>query len=645
MVWLVCGRTILFSILVLSPTTAADWTKQHVSAGPPVEALTMKEAHMSHKDIPVVTHDKDPGEGYIPGSPLYDKQQRLKRRAQKLKQKEDLANKKTPSVYDPAVGPQGAGEVSTALWCVIGLACQYFAIYTVLMFVRSVAGSGSNEEPGLLRKTLESATATVNYAPMLCILFLSVRMRAIQLTQGETKKYELPQPWVRQAMQICSWAVLAQLIVILLVPLFTGSEPVTDSDGNIDHNQIAAPQCGWIFLVVRFAIMIGLYGGYITVCVGVLLMQAPKELYPDGSPPVSPAVSCVINLTTQYFVVYLLLAIAKTSNQIRGYWHTRASDTLQLAAHTVNFAPMLCILFVAARMRALQIDPQHGNPQPWAQACFYMCTYSVLVQTILVICVPIFLGGKCYKGTSEGDITFESRNKNMSMFLECIRWIAMVCLYGGFSAIIVSVLMIEDEKNPEQTPPVSPAMQCIIHLTIQFFAVYLALWLAISIRQWTRPQNDYEDQRSNAPIEILESACHTVMFCPMLSVLFLAARMRALQLTQNQGAPQGWAQDAMRFATLCVLVQLIIVLTEFCPGCGVEGKRQQEDPLESLSDERVDRQRRPTRICMEFSKFIFMAGMYVGAVTVIIAIFTMTSETANGTGSYFFGRDAQTPYL
>merc|ERR1719393_95668 len=109
----------------------------------------------------------------------------------KLKKEEDLVRSGKPSVYDPAVGPKGAGEVSTALWCVIGLACQYFAVYTVLMLVKSVAGKGGNEEPSLLYKTLEAATATVNYAPMLCILFISVRMRAIQLTQGETKKYEL----------------------------------------------------------------------------------------------------------------------------------------------------------------------------------------------------------------------------------------------------------------------------------------------------------------------------------------------------------------------------------------------------------------------------------------------------------------------
>ena len=43
----------------------------------------------------------------------------------------------------------------------------------------------------------------------------------------------------------------------------------------------------------------------------------------------------------------------------------------------MSFAPMLCVLFIGARMRALQIDPVNGNPQKWAQTCFYICAYSV----------------------------------------------------------------------------------------------------------------------------------------------------------------------------------------------------------------------------------------------------------------------------
>ena len=63
---------------------------------------------------------------------------------------------------------------------------------------------------------------------------------------------------------------------------------------------------------------------------------------------------------------------------------------------------MLAILFIGARMRALQIDPKTGNPQPWAQNCFYLCAYSVLIQLVLVFAVPYFLGGESARSVAPG---------------------------------------------------------------------------------------------------------------------------------------------------------------------------------------------------------------------------------------------------
>merc|ERR1719160_1026844 len=106
------------------------------------------------------------------------------------------------------------------------------------------------------------------------------------------------------------------------------------------------------------------------------MMQGPKEIWgEEGAPPVSPAVSCTMSLATQFFAIYLLVAVAKTSMEILGPSPLLAKlvGLLTLAKYTVNFAPMLAILFIGARMRALQMDPKHGAPQYWAQMCFYAC--------------------------------------------------------------------------------------------------------------------------------------------------------------------------------------------------------------------------------------------------------------------------------
>merc|ERR1719199_2167851 len=58
----------------------------------------------------------------------------------------------------------------------------------------------------------------------------------------------------------------------------------------------------------------------------------------------------------------------------------------------------------------------------------------------------------------------------------------------------------------------------------------------------------------------MESCIGTVAFCPMLSILFVGTRMRALQMTNNKGAPQGWAQDGMYLATWSIFLQFWMVV-------------------------------------------------------------------------------------
>eukprot|EP00746_Dinoflagellata_sp_MGD_P145842 gnl/MRDRNA2_/MRDRNA2_78400_c0_seq1.p1 gnl/MRDRNA2_/MRDRNA2_78400_c0~~gnl/MRDRNA2_/MRDRNA2_78400_c0_seq1.p1 ORF type:complete len:685 (+),score=107.64 gnl/MRDRNA2_/MRDRNA2_78400_c0_seq1:172-2226(+) len=632
------------------------------------------------RDIPIIEHEKEPGKGYIEGSPLYAKQQRkyFQQKEDRLDlEKEMRAEKKShDNQYEQKKAQQGVkdfdfgwGEapwgqgsaetnsnvdytksafgwrpVSTTMQCVLNLCLQYFLIYSCLALVRMyhmLVDSAGSETPSPALKTLESATATVNYAPMLCVLFLSTRMRAIQLTQGRTDEFMLPPPWVQFCMRACAWAVMMQLVIVLAIPLMTGKPAVTDHDGNVEVHRVNQGACSVLCVILRYIIMLGLYLGFMGVCIGVHQMEAPKEVYPDGTPPVSPAVHCVIILSTVYFCVYFVLAVFRTINQMNGYSHTKASDTFQLAAYTVNFSPMLCILFIAARMRALQMDPRHGNPQRWAQQCMYLCTASVVLQTMLVITVPFCLGGKARKGPSEGDITFEIRNTCCNNFLLLIRWIAILCLYGGFTVVIYSVLTIEHPKGPQATPEVSPTLQCVIILTVQFFLVYLLLWIAITLNQMSsqRDEQSPPSQRNrvqrNILIATLDSGRTIVMFCPMLAILFVACRMRALQLTANKGAPAGWAQDCMYIATFSSVGQLIVVILIGLQSELTESQRR-KSRADDNDDEEGPRTGRDDKTCVAFAEgiqMLFHITMYVGAIGVAYFLVTMRPEDCTGRGS------------
>lgn len=592
-------------------------------------------AQDNKKAIPEVQHTKIKGNGYAPGSPLYAKQQKL-----------DKGGTTAATGGAPAAGgkPQPMfteetmPKVAPTLQCVISLTVQYFAIYTALAVCRTLAqftGGGSGGGFFSLMKIMEMAATTVTYAPMLSVLFLGVRMRAIQLSQGQTEKYKLPQPWVQTSMYVCTYAVLAQVILVLVMPIFSGEGGVKcDSEGNLDLSSVKPSMITTVLNIVRYVVMLSLYIGIACVCVGAFLMEGPKEIWGDKPPPVSPAVSCTMNLTWQFFIVYLGVAVARTLVQVSGSSPllTKIIGVFTMAKLTVNFAPMLCILFIGARMRALQMDPKNGNPQVWAQRCFYMCTYSVMVQCILCIAAPLLLRDcVCKQGASEGDVVFQSPNQTINMVLSVIRYVCLVCLYAGFTAVMVSVFVIEHPKDVSLTPPISPAMQCVMFLTVQYFTVYLCLFIAITVKQFAgggdRPQGGFD--LFGFIIGVLEAGVVTVMFAPMLSMLFIGTRMRALQLTKatdgtipTTAGPQPWAQQAMFLSSWSVFVQLVMaMIVPLLTGTGKPEMDETGNVKVPAGANKI------VAIICDVIKYLCLLAMYGGVCVIVYAVYTMTPES------------------
>merc|ERR1719443_1851324 len=116
--------------------------------------------------------------------------------------------------------------------------------------------------------------------------------------------------------------------------------------------------------------MLCLYGGLFGVIVGILT-------FPAQTTQISPAVKCTITLSILYFIVCFLL------------WMGRAMDSTSLTnaslamSSVVRKAPMFAVLFLASRMRALQLDPPHGMPPFWMQCCFYGITALVFLETLV----------------------------------------------------------------------------------------------------------------------------------------------------------------------------------------------------------------------------------------------------------------------
>jgi len=201
----------------------------------------------------------------------------------------------------------------------------------------------------------------------------------------------------------------------------------------------------------------------------------------------------------------------------------------------------------------------------------------------------------------------------------------MISVYLGISASIWSVFAMEHPKGPQYTPPVSPTMQCVINLTFQFFVIYILIWVSQTVFELTGWEWHFITST-------MENAKGTIAFCPMLSILFVATRMRAMTLTNWKGAPQGWAQDGMYMATWSILIQFLMVL--LIPVCTLvmEGKATQPE-LDDDGNVKWNPSGKMALIAVQVVRWLGFVLLYGGVITVMVGIWTMTPETANGRGA------------
>merc|ERR1719321_2166590 len=156
--------------------------------------------------------------------------------------------------------------------------------------------------------------------------------------------------------------------------------------------------------------------------------------------PVSTALKCVINLTVQYMGIYTAIAILRVWADFAGAnvnsW--AIYEALNQATITVNYAPMLAIMFLACRMRVLWLTLGKGNPPIWMQYWMYAATYSVLLLTLIALVVPLLTGEKV-KMNDRGDIDEDHqpfKNTIAAIGFTVLKYLIMICLYIGAICII-----------------------------------------------------------------------------------------------------------------------------------------------------------------------------------------------------------------
>lgn len=528
---------------------AAAAASAFASAAP---ATQLAASLVAPEVLPEIHHYKEPGAGYTEASPLYQKQLATRDLAA-------AASTLSPSRVAGLINP-----VSTSMACIINLVTQYFFVHAMLFVVRALNHFGVIDKKPL-QKGLVTVAETVFFAPMLCVLFLAVRMRAVQLSGGRTMKHDLPQWWVKDSMVACSWSTLLLSVLVFACALLYG-----------DTWEAAAKNrglgiSGQVLVGCRSIVLSVIYVGFTLVCIGTLSMPPPEEIWGELGPPSSPTTACTVFLAVIYFTIYLALAVARLSNEAGVFAPPQrfnpTQELLKTASMTVAFSPMLCALFIAARLRATELGWQRGEPQEWVQQAVFTCTASVFAQTLLAV-LGATMGVQDII-VQEGGHTDLVEDRGMppdslsskARVVEAVRLAFMVCLYVGAAAVVAGICFM---KAPPPLPgratfivgqAFPSALRCVIVLAMVYFTVYLAWWIVLTMRrQLGPPIFGKEFDFLVAARNFLETeAKDAVTVCPMLSILFLCTLMRALQIAGGSGVPPKWCQDIVVLATACMV--------------------------------------------------------------------------------------------
>mmetsp|Transcript_74233 Transcript_74233/g.231312 ORF Transcript_74233/g.231312 Transcript_74233/m.231312 type:complete len:405 (+) Transcript_74233:1-1215(+) len=358
------------------------------------------------------------------------------------------------------------------------------------------------------------------------------------------------------------------------------------------------------------AAMALVYVCFTAICLGVCIMQAPADLAGPGTPRVSPAVLCTVLLTVMYFAVYLGLVCVSMANELgllgQRLRFCQALEYLRSATTTVVFSPMLCVLFLAAQAHAMQLDPGRGEPQGWVHLAFYICSACVVVHTLVVVGGTIVdMRAAQGEGASPSPA---SPSRFRQRAVQVLSFVLMTGLYGGVITIIVSIYHLG-------AAPSSLSLHCITGLTVLYFAVnWVHLSIPLAQQAALRGSGPPSFEPSGGEVYVGVLAKEAVAFCPKFCVLFLGTVMRAQQLTNGMGAPQGWCQLMQCVASGCIGLLAVVRV-----------------------DVLLKENARLTAACIAV-QYVCLSLLYASAIATVVALLLLTPENATGWGAIVVGR-------
>jgi hypothetical protein len=364
-------------------------------------------------------------------------------------------------------------------------------------------------------------------------------------------------------------------------------------------------------------------------CFGIL---TEIVLTANSSVPFPLAMWCVVALTSTFFLEYAVLDLfalvghyrmkpdpeASSSSQdyqvqttfthaIQSNWQVvDAISNERSLAGTEFFAlqvpPMLCVLLLGLALRTIQRSTTYSNT-----AMVGMC-FSTGVAVLQAVIVGY--------ARAQIQLGYAQDKAEVGPFLQLgiiFRSLSLVCLYAGIGLILAGIVAIDRTPEAHQ---LSATMQCLMMLNVTYFVVHFAVVGGTAccrfIHRW-----------SSSAIDGLQNS---LAFAPMLCVLMIGVRLRAIQLDVQD--PPSWATQAMWTASISVVAKVL---------CSTATHRESREDGASSSDDEAAiasswKHRSPgeklTAIVLLAITLLATFFFYIAVSVLIVAVFLMESERA-----------------
>jgi len=308
---------------------------------------------------------------------------------------------------------------------------------------------------------------------------------------------------------------------------------------------------------------------------------------------------------------------------------------------------MLCILLAGISMRSLQLELQTTS---WANVAMYATTWAIVIQACLVFLVPVCLPGEAVNVREDISTHCLDWRKHSHPTVGCctlslcvLWWTTVISLYCGIAVILASVITMEPQPHhilgllvgphpAASTAAVSTAMRCVMILTMLYFGIFLGIVIG-------RVAFDPAKRKLQS---VFESAEQSLAFAPMLCVMMIGVRLRAIQLRIRD--PQSWAQVAMYVATWTVVIQVFAAVMIVCVtpsddevekessrshrrGMDPSGSEDlQDDPPDVVEDDQSNLRRKFAVIGLLIVRYAAAVCLYGAMAVLIVALFSMESD-------------------